>query len=744
MKIRLKIALAAGGALAAFAPCALAQVTAVEEIVVTARRTEENLQTTPVAISAFSGQALQRAGATSLTDLQGAVPNLNLVQGRGSSNATNIYIRGVGQPDALQTFDPAVGVYIDDVYISRIRGTQFDLLDLARVEVLRGPQGTLYGKNTIGGALKLVTRAPDQTVRSQASASVGSYNAFEGKVALSGPITDTLAAGLSALGSTRAGYVKDPLTGQRYNDKDTMAVRAAVAWTPVAGFRADLTADYTRDDSALTVGQATNTLSSAFGQVLRVIPAAPPKYDFRTSTTPGLPNSTRFEHWGVAGTMTYDLSDALKVKSITAYRQLSSDDWLDFDATTLQLSDALVSPDQNQTSQELQLAYDQGPWNVVAGLYYLKEKVKSHQDAYANAYTSPFTFLRTVDDRLHTTSYAAYVNASYALTEQLRLSAGVRYTDEKKDYYRTTGTFSNLAALNGRFTFVADKKWNDVAPMASVDFQATPDVFLYARVAKGFKSGGFNGRANNPGEEQPYNPETMISYEAGMKTQAFDRRVRANLTGFYNDYKDFQARIGRAVTSATQPIPSIDFAVLNAGKLKIYGAELELAANPVPALTLNADVGYLHSKYGEFIEQRAATPPATGFVALDRSWQNPAFSPKWTLRLAGAYEFDLGGSGHLTVGGQARYRSQMALAVDNADLTTRARFPGVWQDGYWLYDAQLVWDNPDRTISAGLYGKNLDDKVYKTDAQEFSSVGGIRTAYFGAPRTYAFMVTFRH
>ncbi|MBR7621397.1 TonB-dependent receptor [Phenylobacterium sp. 20VBR1] len=747
MQSNWKLALAAGAAWSVLAGQGYAQTATpgtVEELVVTARRVEENLQSTPVAISAFSAETLQRQGATAITDLQGAVPNLNLVQGRASSNSTNIYIRGIGQPDALQTFDPAVGVYVDDVYYSRIRGTQFDLLDLARVEVLRGPQGTLYGKNTIGGALKLVSRQPDQTVRSQSSVSVGNYDLFEAKLALSGPVSDTLALGFAAMGSARGGYVTDPVNGQEYNDKHTFASRVALAWTPNDRFRVNASADYTKDKSGLTVGQAQNSLTSAFGPVLYPVPLAIPEYNFRTTTTPGLPNETRFEHWGAAVTVGYDLTDSLSLKSITAYRNLDSDDYIDFDATALQLTDARVSVDQDQASEELQLAYNEGPWQVVGGVYYLRENVKSHQEAYASAFTAPFSFLRTVDDDLKTTSWAAYANASYALTEQLRLSAGVRYTNEEKKYARTTSTFSTLGALNGTFAFKAQETWDDVSPMVSLDYQATDDVFFYGRVSKGFKSGGFNGRANTPGEEQPYAPETAISYEAGVKTELFDKRARANFTVFYNDYQDFQARVGHSVTSPTQPIPAIDFTVLNAGQLKIYGAELELAANPIAGLSLNAEVGYLHAEYGEFSEQRAAVAPATGFTTLDRSWQTPAFSPEWTARLAGRYEWDLGDTGFVSVGAQARYRSEMALAIDNANLTTRVRFPGIFQPSYWLYDAQIVWENSERNLSAGIYGKNLADEVYKTDAQEFSSVGGIRTAYFGAPRTVMATVTLKY
>src|SRR6476620_1572044 len=206
------------------APDPEGQDTSTGEIVVTARRTEERLQRVPASVSAFNERALDRIQAQDTTGLQGAVPNLNIVQGRGSSNATNIYIRGVGQPDALQTFDPAVGVYIDDVYLSRIRGTQMDLLDIERIEVLRGPQGTLYGKNTIGGAFKVVTRRPGQELHANASVAIGSYDQLEFKTAVSGPLTKTLSAGISFIRSKRDGFVRDVILDRRYNDKDTVGV----------------------------------------------------------------------------------------------------------------------------------------------------------------------------------------------------------------------------------------------------------------------------------------------------------------------------------------------------------------------------------------------------------------------------------------------------------------------------------------------------------------------------------------
>ena len=280
-----KVILLAGAAwglssgLAMAADAARSDQNTVGEVVVTARRTAENLQRAPVSVSAFSQQKLNKTGATDTTDLQGAVPNLNIAHGRGAGDATNIYIRGVGQPDALQTFDPAVGVYVDDVYYSRIQGTMFDLLNLADIEVLRGPQGTLYGKNTIGGALKLTTIKPGRKLNASVDLSAGNYSSVEAKLAVSGPISDTLSVGLSALEARHDGYVTDPLnSGRTYNDQNTQAGRIQIAWTPTDSFRLDLSADATSENAHLTVGQATATLKSAFGGTLVSVSTPPPRW----------------------------------------------------------------------------------------------------------------------------------------------------------------------------------------------------------------------------------------------------------------------------------------------------------------------------------------------------------------------------------------------------------------------------------------------------------------------------------
>ena len=708
---------------------------AVEEVVVTARRTTENLQRTPVAVSAFSQKTLDAQGSRDVTDLQGAVPNLNIAHGRAAGDSTNIYIRGVGQPDALQTFDPAVGVYVDDVYYSRIQGTMFDLLNLADVEVLRGPQGTLYGKNTIGGALKLTTVKPSQQLRASADISVGNYSAFSAKVAVSGPISDTLAIGVSALDAQHKGYVTDPLNPSRdYNNQNTQAVRGQLAWTPTSNFRLDLAVDYTNENAHLTVGQATNILKSAFGATLLAIPNPPPPWNYQASTTPSLPDKQPLRSGGVEAEATWKLNDAWTLKSITAYRRLKIDLFEDIDATTLQLGDVQVAFDQNQVSQEFQLNYSKDAWTVVSGLYYLHENIPSHQEAYANAFLTPFTFLRTIDDNLHTTSWAAYTNATFAVTDKLRISAGVRYTNETKSYVRTTSTFSNLAAVVGTFAPPFPKTtWTNVSPMASVDYQISPEAMVYARFAEGFQSGGFNGRANSVNQNIPYNPETLDSYEIGTKTEWFDHRLRLNGDVFYNNYKNFQASVG--ASDVINGIPTPILTVLNAGKLNIYGAELELTATPVHGLHLDSEIGLLHANYSVFND--------TTFPGGTRKWETPAFSPQVTARIGASYEWEVTG-GFLTLGFQARYRSQMALSVDNAVPATRAHYPGLWQDDYWVEDVQLIWENSNRRYSVGLYGKNISGTVYKNDAQNFLTVGGIITAYYGDPATVNLTVRYRY
>ncbi len=746
-RARLAMLLATVASPMAFAAPALAQDASAttansdEEIVVTARRTEEQLQDVPGAVSAFNQNRLDQLGVTNPVGLQGLVPNMNIVEGRGSSNATNIFIRGIGQPDALQTFDPAVGFYVDGVYYSRIRGTEMELFDLNRVEVLRGPQGTLYGKNTIGGAMQLITTQPTQDPHYSLQAMTGTYGLLEGRVGISGPITDHIAAGVNFFGVSRDGYVTNPNTGEDYNDRNAWGGRFQTVWDVSPSFTVSGSIDYQEEHNHLTMGQATNTITTILGVPLVVVPSPVPEFDFHATPTPGLPNQSDLTHYGYALHADWNVNDNLTLRSITAYRNLRYADYVDIDATQVETGDVFVHVWQDQLSQEFQANWNSEHWNTVGGVFYMDEVVSSHQEAFADdflgaAFGNP-TFLRTIDDDLNTISLAGYVNSTYRVTDRFNITGGVRYTDERKDYNRTTSTFSSnpLFTANPAAGSPMDDThtWHNWSGLISADYHLSDNMMVYGRVSQGFKSGGFNGRANNAGEDAPYDPETVTSYEAGAKTSWLDNRLIANLSVFYNDYRDFQARVS-GITNDIPPI--ISLTVLNAGKLTIPGAELELHYNPINPLHLDAEIGYLDAAYDEFNDARF-----TGFGG-SRAFQTPAFAPRWTARVGGSYRFELP-LGSLTVAADANYRTRMALAVDNTPVNSAAQLPGMFQDAYWLYNASLTWDVNDR-FSIAVQGRNLGDEVYRTDAQEFSSVGQIRTAYYGAPSTVNLVVTAKY
>jgi len=699
-----------------------------EEVIVTAQRREQALQAVPMSISAFSGAELAALQADNLDSLQGAVPNLNLVQGRGSNSSANVFIRGVGQPDALQTFDPAVGIYLDDVYISRIQGGLFKLYDIERIEVLRGPQGTLYGKNTPGGAIRLITRTPGQELEAQAGLLVGNYDRVQAKAYLSGPLSDNFALGVSVLHDERDGFVTDPSDGKDYNDEDTTVARLKGNWDISDNVNVVFSVDYTKEDVELTLGRAEDALIGVdlvTGVVLRQF-APTDEWNFETRTSMTDAGGQKTDHYGGNVTINWDFNGSTSLKSITAYRKLDTEAYIDIDATEWEVGDVFVGLDQNQFSQEFQLLGSAASnVNWVAGLYYLNEEVPSDQIAFADDLLlfagTPIDFTRTIADDLETKSYAAFGQIDYQFADRWNLGVGLRYTKEKKSYFRTTSTFSNFAFLQADpdYEFTDSDSWSDWTPTFTLDYRMSDDVRLYGRLANGFKSGGFNGRANSADDAGAFDPETVWTAEIGAKTTVANGRLRANYALFMSKYDDFQARVSVA--------DGIDFRfpVLNAAELDIKGAEVELTWLPVDPLQLSTQIGYLKSEYGK-----------GGFYGSDGVEDEPAFSPKWTARFAGTYTFDLSGGSQFALTGAASYRDSMWLSVENVLPLT--------ESDYWVLDGFLAWISADGkwTVSAGV--KNATDEVYKVDGQEFRNIGNIQTAYYGNPRTYTFTVDFRY
>lgn len=714
------------------------QATRLQTVTVTARRRTENLEKVPVAVSAFSAQDLKDLQASDIDGLQGAVPGLNIVQGRGSSSSVNIFIRGIGQPDALQTFDPGVGMYVDDVYYSRIQGALFNLFDVQQVEVLRGPQGTLYGKNSTGGAVKIITRKPSRSPGGSVELKVGSFGQRQGQFYVTGPLGKTLSGSLAGMSTRDNGYVTDPTTGRKYNNDDTQAVRGKLRWEPSRRFNATLALDYTHQNTDLTLGSPTAPLYATdlvLGPVLLYTPPGG-TYDFKTRTSFGPGKGQKLTHEGVALHMNWQLSRQWKLKSISAYRKLHSDSYIDIDASQFQLGDVLVNFHQKQFSQELQLQYNNGDnLEAVYGLYYLDEKVPSHQEAYANDFIrfmgTKVDFLRTIDDNLHNRSMAGFAHVNWEFVPSWTLAAGVRYTKETKHYYRTTSAFfgAPLQAFSQDPQAVIDhvgKSWSAVTPSVSLQKQFTPHVMGYVSASRGFKSGGFNGRANDPNEaaNPTFDPEYVWTYEMGLKMRSADSRLQGNLAVYHSDYTNFQARVSDVVNPGSLT-PSFDFPVLNAAKLKIDGLEFEGAALIGSGTKLTTQLAWMDARYEKFVDHRLnpSDPQYDPHIH-----DHVPFSPRLTARLALTQTFGLSNGSALTFGASASYRSRTWLSVDNR--------PGLVQQPYTMTGLFGVFDSPsgDWEFRAGV--RNLGNKVYKTDAQEFSSVGNIQTAYYGKPRNW--------
>ena len=556
-------ALAASVAMGAFSVPALAQDSApavdsgsANDIVVVARKREERVIDVPIAVTALSTTQLAKMGANDLSGVQGAVPNVNIVQGRGSASSANFFIRGIGQPDALQTFDPAVGVYVDGVYLSRIQGALLNLYDVQRVEVLRGPQGTLYGKNTIGGAVNIVSKKPDlQTLKGEASLTYGRFNEVTAKGYVAAPlITGKLAVSLAGLYDKRDGIVTDPLTGRKYNDRDNLSFRGILRAKPNDSIEVLIAGDVTRQRSAATLGYPTAPLvqTNFVTGALTLVPAEPyGPYNYQSSTSLAPGQGQKLDHWGISGTINADLGGNFALTSITAYRKLDTNFNVDIDGSQFKFGDALVAIDQHQFSQELQLKYNGDRLKGVLGVYYLDEQVNSHQEAYADDLFKfgavPVTFTRLVDDAQNTKSYAAFGQMTYDFTKQFSITAGLRYTKENKRYNRFTTTISTLSLLNGiaynypanlpaPYTGIDKASYEAWTPMVSLSYKPTPDTLVYASASRGFKGGGFNGRVNGNGDISvtvngvttiypSFAPEKVWTYEVGAKGSFMDGRL---------------------------------------------------------------------------------------------------------------------------------------------------------------------------------------------------------------------------
>ncbi|WP_374471835.1 TonB-dependent receptor [Phenylobacterium sp.] len=728
MKALMKAALLASAAWSVIPTLAVAQEAAeagvVEELVVTARRREETLKDVPVAVTALSAERLEATGATDLTTLQQSTPNTTVQVARGSNSTLISFIRGVGQQDPLWGFEPGVGLYVDDVYVARPQAAVLDIFDIERVEVLRGPQGTLYGRNTIGGAIKYVTAKIEGDPEVRLRANLGSYDQRDVIASAKARVNDMVAVGLTWAKFDRDGFGKNLTTGAEHYDKDVSAARATVEFTPSENLFFRLAGDIVTDRSNPRHGHRELPVTTLAG----VVPGGGVLDDVY-DTRAGSGDHNIVEARGVSFMGQWDVSDVLTIKSISAYRAGETEGTIDFDTEAAPYLDIPARYNDHQFTQELQFLYTGDRIQGVFGVYYLNATAAGAFDTVLGQAATTTATAGHVD----TESWSAFADVSFDVTDALSVSVGGRYTRDEKTgrVYRQNFTgirsplFGNNLAVPGllRSNFTSSDTYERFTPRVSVSYDFNPDITGYVSYSQGFKSGGFDMRADailTPTSVEGYDPEKVESYEGGLKGYFFDRRLSLNSAVFYAKYKDQQ------VTLQTPVGTSIASQVLNVGRSHMYGAELEGVATLTDFLSANFSLGYIKAEFDEYRAlDLTATPPVSRDFADSRVFQN---TPEWTGNVGLTYRRDLGDHGSISFIPSASYRSSFSMFEVPSILD---------QDGYWLVDASLVWTSANDKYRVGLHGRNLTDEEYRVGGYNFP--GGLFansvTAYYGPPRT---------
>lgn len=734
-----------------------------ERIEVTARRTVETLQEVPVAITSIGEQELAAQGVAVLTEVQQFSPNTTLQTSRGTNSTLTAFIRGVGQQDPLWGYEPGVGIYVDDVYIARPQGAVLDLLDVQRIEVLRGPQGTLYGKNTIGGAIKYVTKPMAGEATFNAQATVGNYARTDIKLTGQLPIiNDTLYVGFGVASLSRDGYgefLQSALPNQdreNYN-KDLTAARLTVEFTPNDDWFFRFAWDKTEDDSNAKGGYR------LLPSLLTDAPVPNSVFDSYTS----LPTFNRVEIEGYSLTASYQVSDQLQLKYIGSSRENYSPTNIDFDNTALDIFDVPAEYDDENTTHELQANFAGERFNVVSGLYYYDGTSCGNFNAILGvlgrtAFATP-GLTREVTGCNNSESTALYGEVSFALTDQWSMSVGARYTEEEKQAIVSNGlVFDNVYPYSGWIPGYVrpdgdlvpvvlgtdsdddgvldspkSETFSRFTPRVTVEYQASRDTMFFAGYAQGFKSGTFNPRAtiNEPAVE----PEVVDSFELGVKSDLSDT-FRANVTLFMLDHKDQQyisVLPGESATDLQQILG-------NVGTSEASGIEAELTYVATDNLTLEAAIGLIDAEFDEVIE---ATENGNIDISDRFSISN---TPEYTMNLAANYGFE-GVNGYWMVTANYYYRDDYSLFEQDNLLN---------QDGYGLLNFGINYEHNDGHWYGGIHAKNITDEEYLVGGYQFVTpdpsdptnvslytpgLGGDNTliGYYGDPSTISLTVGYR-
>ena len=731
-----------------------------DEIIVTARRRQERVQDTPISMTALSGDTLSESGTRTIGDLAAIAPSLFASGSAAGAGTTFFAIRGQTQLDSQVATDPSVALYLDDVYIATSNGVLNDLTDIQRVEVLKGPQGTLFGRNTTGGAIAVYSNPPTYDLGGSFRARYGSFDSFGFEGVLNVPIVaDKAALRLVGVTSQDDGYAVNAVSGEALGKQFSRQARGTLLLEPVDNFSLTIRADYSLlrnrgrvtklayiepaavnpfNPSLAVTAIESGLFAGGFPDVFAAEAALAPFLNAsndRIAQTNGISPSTglqanfaRFEQWGVSARAELELGD-ITLRSITAYRELDGKSFGDADATPFSILQYETTLDPKQFSQEFQIlgeSFD-NRLNWVAGAYFYQVKgadgstaenlsVLTGQDLTGDGIPDILNPNFSLGDN-DNTSRAVFAQGTFKLSDVFSITAGGRYTSERKtlDLTSTAGGLCSLPPAllvsPGVCQTRLSNKFDGWSYIFSLEYKPNNDLLAYAKTTRGFRSGGQNFCARGDvAAFAPFRPEIVTDYELGLKSEFFDRRVRFNLAAFYSNYSDIQR-----VTQVPGGGGAVQ-AITNAAKARIYGVEVETLASPLEGLTLGANLGYINARYKEFVD-----------VLGDRTNEPFVLTPEFSYSLFGEYGFDVGDAGTLKIRGDWRW-------VDAVDYGRGG--PGTREPSYGLMNGRISFTTSDNQLEFAAFARNLFNKKYNEGRFDFVDTLGFAVAYVGDPRTF--------
>lgn len=685
------------------------------EIIVTAQRRSERLQDVPISITAFDKNEIEKRGINTVLDVAGATPNLQIKAPQGYGKPT-IFIRGMGFNDFNASAVGAVGIYNDEIFIGGSSNQLFQTFDMERIEVLRGPQGTLYGRNTTGGAINFISRKPTEKAEASASLTYGRFNQVEAEAAVSGAlIEEKLSARIAGVFGRRSGSEVNLFDSTNTGRYEKWAGRLLLNIAPVGNvdFLLNVHAGQTKGDGKPIHNEG-------------LLPGGVDLFGYKEGSDfyAGSYNTDlygRVKSFGASLRSTF-VFDSFDVVAISAYEEVTSDGVADADASPMDFLTLIRHDRQDQFSQEVRLnSNDGGALEWILGAYYYTEDLNAESIYDLGRFlrdmgqtpnpadpNAPLIIAQPFDQK--TTSYALFGQSTYAISGQLKLNIGLRYTWDKKSIdFQTFADEPSLGFAPIIPQFYVDRKWNALTGRAALDFQITDDAMVYASYNRGYKGGGFNGGALfDLAETAPFNPEKVDAYEVGFKTSWMDGRLILNGSAFYNDFSDLQ--VFRFVASGVGlPITLI----ANAASATIKGGEVEIAFIPVDRLRVDMGVGYLDATYDTFFT--LSPSPGGGFSEVNLSGNRLVAAPKLSFSGSAEYGFEVSDGLVVTPRAEWSYRSKQFFDTSNDPLLS--------QEGYWLANASLRLETDDSSWAVSVWGNNVFGKKYNMDKISLANFG---------------------